>query len=101
MIGIFTTSHFDNWFSSLKDRMVRARIQVRIDRAESGNFGDHKSVGDGVSEMRLAFGSGWRIYYTMRGSEMVVLLVGGDKSSQQADIEQAKTMAKQLKEQSL
>ena len=59
------TKRFQNWFANLKDRRARARIQVRIDRAEDGNFGDHRSVGGGVSEMRLGYGPGYRIYYTI------------------------------------
>ena len=98
MYSILTTSLFDDWFAGLKDRLVKQRIQARIDRVEDGNLGDHKAVGDGVSEMRLSFGAGWRIYYTMRGLEIVVLLAGGDKSNQQSDIELAKALAKQLKE---
>jgi len=97
MYSILTTPTFNEWFDGLKDRMVKQRIQVRIDRVEEGNFGDHKSVGDGVNEMRLTFGAGWRIYYTMRGAEVVVLLAGGSKSSQQADIEAAQALAKQIK----
>jgi putative addiction module killer protein len=98
MYSILTTPLFDDWFVGLKDRLVKQRIQARIDRVEDGNLGDHKAVGEGVSEMRLSFGAGWRIYYTMRGLEIVVLLAGGDKSNQQSDIELAKALSKQLKE---
>ena len=98
MYSILTTPLFDDWFAGLKDRLVKQRIQARIDRVEDGNLGDHKAIGDGVSEMRLSFGAGWRIYYTMRGLEIVVLLAGGDKSNQQSDIELAKALANQLKE---
>ena len=98
MYSILTTPLFDDWFAGLKDRLVKQRIQARIDRVEDGNLGDHKAVGDGVSEMRLSFGTGWRIYYTLRGLEIVVLLAGGDKSSQQSDIELAKALSKQLRE---
>jgi putative addiction module killer protein len=98
MYSILTTPLFDDWFAGLKDRLVKQRIQARIDRVEDGNLGDHKAVGEGVSEMRLSFGAGWRIYYTMRGLEIVVLLAGGDKSNQQSDIELAKALSKQLKE---
>jgi putative addiction module killer protein len=96
MYSILTTPPFDDWFAGLKDRLVKQRIQARIDRVEDGNLGDHKAVGEGVSEMRLSFGVGWRIYYTMRGLEIVVLLAGGDKSNQQSDIELAKALVKQL-----
>lgn len=98
MYSILTTPLFDDWFAGLKDRLVKQRIQARIDRVEDGNLGDHKAVGEGVSEMRLSFGAGWRIYYTMRGLEIVVLLAGGDKSNQQSDIKLAKALVKQLKE---
>ena len=98
MYSILTTPLFDDWFAGLKDRLVKQRIQARIDRVEDGNLGDHKAVGEGVSELRLSFGAGWRIYYTMRGLEIVVLLAGGDKSNQQSDIELAKALVKQLKE---
>ena len=74
MYSIHTTEVFEDWFTGLKDRMVKVRIQARIDRAEDGNFGDSQPVGGGVSEMRLHFGAGWRIYYTVRGGEIVVLL---------------------------
>ena len=92
MYSIQITEVFEDWFTGLKDRMVKARI----DRAEDGNFGDSQLVGGGVSEMRLHFGAGWRVYYTMRGGEVVVLLAGGSKSSQQADIAAALNLAKQL-----
>ena len=96
MYSIQITEVFEDWFTDLKDRMVKARIQARIDRAEDGNFGDSQSVGGGVNEMRLHFGAGWRIYYTVRGGEAVVLLAGGSKSNQQADIAAALNLAKQL-----
>jgi putative addiction module killer protein len=72
------------------------RIQVRIDRAEDGNFGDCKPVGEGVSEMRIHFGPGYRIYFVLRGAEVVILLAGGDKSNQQKDIKTAVALARQL-----
>ena len=96
MYSIHTTEVFEDWFTGLKDRMVKVRIQARIDRAEDGNFGDSQPVGGGVSEMRLHFGAGWRIYYTVRGGEIVVLLAGGSKSNQQTDIDTARDLAKQL-----
>jgi putative addiction module killer protein len=95
--SILTTPTFNDWFAGLKDRLVKQRIQARIDRVEDGNLGDHKPVGEGVSELRLSFGAGWRIYYSLHGLEIVVLLAGGNKSNQQSDIEQAKALAKQLK----
>jgi putative addiction module killer protein len=90
------TERFRNWFANLKDRRARARIQVRIDRAEDGNFGDHRSVGGGVSEMRLDYGPGYRIYYTIRGTELVILLAGGDKSTQDKDVIAAQDLARKI-----
>lgn len=98
MKTIYTTETFDGWFESLRDKQVARRIQARIDRAEEGNFGDSKSVGEGVSEMRIHFGPGYRVYFTVRGLEIVILLAGGDKSSQAQDIQTAQELARQLKE---
>lgn len=98
MKTIYTTEVFDDWFESLRDRQAARRIQARIDRAEDGNFGDHKSVGYGVSEMRIHHGPGFRVYFTLRGLEIVILLAGGDKSSQAKDIQIAQELARQLKE---
>lgn len=97
MKTIYTTEVFDLWFESLKDRQTARRIQARIDRAEEGNFGDHKAVGEGVSEMRIQFGPGFRVYFTQRGLEIVILLGGGEESSQNQDIATAHTLARQLK----
>ena len=94
---IYTTEVFDAWYQSLKDKQVARRIQARIDRAEEGNFGDHKSVGEGVSEMRINHGPGFRVYFTVHGIEIVILLAGGDKSSQAKDIEMAQKLARQLR----
>ena len=91
-----TTKTFDDWLKSLKDLRAYATIQRRLDRVEAGNLGDHKSVGDGISEMRIHVGAGYRLYYTLRGREVVFLLVGGDKSSQQTDIATAKKLTKEL-----
>ncbi|NKI69998.1 type II toxin-antitoxin system RelE/ParE family toxin [Collimonas pratensis] len=96
MKTIQTTSVFEHWFASLRDRSVKARIQVRIDRAELGNFGDCKAVGEGVSEMRIHFGCGYRVYFMQRGDEIVILLAGGDKSTQDKDINTALELARQL-----
>ena len=96
MNKIQTTELFDRWFDGLKDRKARARIQVRIDRAEEGNFGDCQPVGGGVSEMRIHHGAGYRVYFKKFGKECVILLAGGDKSSQQADIKAALKLARDL-----
>ena len=98
MKSIYTTEVFDAWFESLKDKHTARRIQASIDRAEEGNFGDHKAVGEGVSEMRIHHGPGFRVYFTQHGLESVILLAGGDKSSQSKDIETAHELARQLKE---
>ncbi|MBU3648329.1 MAG: type II toxin-antitoxin system RelE/ParE family toxin [Limnohabitans sp.] len=97
MHSIFTTEAFDTWFESLTDRPTARRVQARIDRVEEGNFGDHKAVGEGVSELRIRHGPGWRVYFTQQGLEIVVLLAGGDKSSQSKDIAFAQQLARQLK----
>ena len=95
---IETTSEFMRWFNGLKDKKVVSRVVVRLQRVEQdGYFGDSKSVGGGVSEMRIDYGSGYRLYYTIRGEEAVFLLCGGDKSSQQKDIKKAKLMAAEIK----
>ena len=94
---IYTTQAFDLWFGSLKDKLAARRIQARIDRAEEGNFGDHKAVGEGVYEMRIHHGPGFRVYFLLKGSEIVILLAGGDKSTQTQDIQTAQQLARQLK----
>jgi len=96
MIEVRKTEIFTKWFDSLRDRKARARIQARIDRVEMGNFGDVAPVGDGVSELRLFYGPGYRVYFVQKGSVVVILLSGGDKSSQNADIVKAKEIAKKL-----
>lgn len=96
MIPIRTTQTFDVWFATLKDKQAAARIQARIDRAEDGNFGDCEPVGEGVSEMRIHFGPGYRVYFAQRGKEWVVLLAGGDKASQNKDIKAALKLAREL-----
>ena len=96
MKTIHTTAAFDGWFTGLKDPQAARRIQVRIDRAEDGNFGDCGPVGEGVSEMRIHYGPGYRVYFAQRGLELVILLAGGDKSTQPKDIKSALDMARQL-----
>lgn len=93
---IYTTEIFDAWFARLRDQQAVRRIQARIDRAEDGNFGDCKPVGEGISEMRIHYGPGYRVYFTQRGMEIVILLAGGDKSTQSRDIGTALELAKQL-----
>lgn len=90
------TERYSNWLSGLKDAKARARILVRINRLALGNPGDVKHVGSGVSELRLFYGPGYRVYYVQRGEALIILLVGGDKSSQQSDIAEAIELAKQL-----
>jgi len=96
MIEVRTTEAFDKWLLSLRDRKAKARIQARIDRVETGNFGDVSPVGEGVSELRIFYGPGYRVYFVKQNSVVVILLSGGDKSTQQADIAKAKEIAKQL-----
>lgn len=96
MIEVRSTSTFTDWLADLRDRQARARIVVRLERIEAGNFGDHKSVGEGVSELRLTYGPGYRIYLTRQGETVVILLCGGDKGSQAGDIREAKRLVKEL-----
>lgn len=93
---IHTTEVFDTWFAGLKDKQAARRVQVRIDRAEGGNFGDCEPVGEGVSEMRIHYGPGYRVYFAQRGMEVVILLAAGDKSTQSRDIQTALEIARQL-----
>ena len=90
---MYTVKHFpyfDKWLSSLKDRMTRIRLGRRLDKAQRGNLGDVKPVGDGIFEMREHFGPGWRMYYAQRGDTLIVMLGGGNKSCQESDIDKAK-----------
>ena len=90
------TDRYAAWFANLRDIRARARIDVRIRRLALGNPGDVGPVGGGVSELRLSYGPGYRIYYVERGSELIVLLAGGDKSTQQKDIAEAQRLASDL-----
>lgn len=96
MLEIRTTDVFDRWLEKLRDTQARARILVRIKRLSLGNAGDVRPVGHSVSEMRIDYGPGYRIYYARPGAQIVVLLVGGDKSSQTRDIARAIELAKGL-----
>ncbi len=87
---------FLTWLRRLRDRRALARILVRIDRIEEGDFGDHTAVGGGVSELRINVGKGYRVYYTIRGRNVLLLLCGGDKSSQERDIRRAHRMASEF-----
>jgi putative addiction module killer protein len=98
MIEVRQTEIFKNWFKRLKDRKAKARVQARIDRIEIGNFGDIASVGEGVRELRIHYGPGYRVYFVQRGQVVVILLSGGDKNSQDSDIKKAKEIARQLKD---
>lgn len=93
-----TTEVYRDWINSLRDRAGRARIQVRVDRLVHGNPGQHRALTGGVSELKIDFGPGYRVYYTERKGVLIVLLAGGDKSSQQRDIETALALAKGLLE---
>jgi putative addiction module killer protein len=86
---VFKSATFDKWFSRLRDRQAKARIAARIDRLAMGNPGDVRPVGSGVSEMRVGYGPGYRVYFTQRGSIVIVILCGGDKRTQDTDIERA------------
>ena len=90
---IFETEVYTKWFASLKDEKVKARIDKRIERIKYGNFGDAKILGNGISELRLQFGSGYRIYYMQHRQKIVILLCAGDKSTQENDIKKAKQLA--------
>lgn len=96
MIEVRQTETFRNWRSSLNDLQAVARINARIRRLALGNMGDAKSVGDGVSELRIDYGPGYRVYFVQRGTVLVILLCGGDKRTQDKDIAKAKSLAKEV-----
>ena len=96
MMEIRKTTFFAKWIDSLQDIRARARIQARIERLATGNPGDVKPVGDGVSEMRIDYGPGYRVYYRQHERSVIILLAGGDKSSQAKDIKAALRLAKNL-----
>ena len=98
MIEIKRTPEFDRWFNGLKDVTTKMRLVTRLKKVSRGNLGDVQSVGEGVSEMREHFGKGWRMYFVQRGSVLVDMLGGGDKSTQARDIVKAIAMSKTLED---
>ncbi len=96
MIEIRQTEVYADWFARLRDRQARARIDVRIRRLSLGNPGDVRPVGEGVSELRIDYGPGYRVYFVKRGTELVILLAGGDKRTQDQDIQLALELARNL-----
>ncbi|MGB6064113.1 MAG: type II toxin-antitoxin system RelE/ParE family toxin [Desulfomonilaceae bacterium] len=96
MIEVRQTEVYRKWFAELRDRRARARIDVRIRRLSLGNPGDVKSVGEGISELRIDYGPGYRVYFVQQGQTVVVLLAGGDKKSQDGDIKTALRLARNL-----
>jgi putative addiction module killer protein len=96
MFKIIETTTFSQWIDGLRDMQAKARIVYRIRNAALGHLGDIKSVGDGVCEMRIHAGAGYRVYFSQQGNEVIFLLCGGDKSSQNRDIERAKRLLKSL-----
>ena len=96
MIEVHQTASYSEWFAGLRDRQAKTRIDIRIRRLSLGNPGDVKPVGEGVSELRIDYGPGYRVYFTQRGSDLIVLLAGGDKASQDRDIREAKDLTRNL-----
>jgi putative addiction module killer protein len=95
MMEVRQTAAFSGWFAKLRDLRAQAHIVRRIERAQAGNLGDVRTLGEGLSEMRIHYGPGYRLYLAQRGARLVILLCGGDKSSQAADIRRAKAMARE------
>jgi putative addiction module killer protein len=96
VLTVLLTEEYRVWFTQLRDRVAQIRITARLKRVEQGNLGDAKSVGGGVSELRIDHGPGYRLYFTRRGLEVVVLLCGGDKSTQERDIQAARDLAARI-----
>jgi putative addiction module killer protein len=96
MLEIRKTDSYAKWLDGLRDIHARARVQARVERLATGNPGDVKPVGEGVSELRIDYGPGYRVYYTMRGRTLILLLAGGDKRTQAADIKTALRLAHNL-----
>lgn len=97
MFSVRPLPEFTAWLDGLKDNRVRGAVTARIKRLTFGLLGDFKAVGDGVIELRIDFGAGWRLYYTQRGAQIIVLLAGGSKRTQKKDIQRAKALAALLK----
>lgn len=96
VIEIRQTAEYTEWFADLRERQAKARIDIRVRRLSLGNPGDVRPVGDGVSELRIDFGPGYRVYFIQQGAVVIVLLAGGDKSTQDRDIRAAKKLAREL-----
>ena len=96
MYKILQTETYKKWFKKLKDQTAKFAIGQRLERMKVGNFGDSKTVGEGVFELRIDVGQGYRVYFTNDGKEIIILLVGGNKTSQDSDIKTAKKMAKEF-----
>jgi putative addiction module killer protein len=97
MYNIEKTDDFIDWLTKLKDKKAKAQIVIRISRIQDGLFGNHRSLGKGLSEVKIDFGPGYRLYYTIEGDKIIFLLMGGDKSSQDRDIIKARAMIKNMK----
>ena len=93
-----TTKQYDKWFGRIKESRTKIKLLARLSNLENGNFGDFKQIGPGLFELRFFFGAGFRIYYTIKDGKVILLLAGGDKSSQPKDIEKAKALLKQMEE---
>ena len=98
VVRVLQSATFERWLNRLRDRRAAARIKLRLSALSDGNFGDVKSIGAGVFEMRTHYGPGYRLYFIREGEEVVVLLCGGDKSTQRQDIERAQRMAKERRQ---
>ncbi len=98
MFSVYEAPEFSKWFRKLKDRQARARVADRLLRIEQGNLGDHKFLGEGLYELRFTFGAGYRVYFAQEGEQIIILLIGGDKSTQSRDIEKARDIMKGLEE---
>jgi putative addiction module killer protein len=96
MLEVRQTAEYASWFASLRDRAAKSRIDIRVRRLSLGNAGDVKPIGEGVSELRVDFGPGYRVYFIQKAAVYIVLLAGGDKSTQDKDIRTAKLLARDL-----